>query len=91
MLVIDRQRELFKQENVWHHIVCIAIDYIGPKNIKMLPCSSKLPDLNPIDHIRVNQLDKQVQHCQLLPRTHILDQLRQKMQQELQATPLNNI
>ena len=51
MHVIDRQRELFQQENARPHTARIAIDYLEQNNNIVLPWASKSPDFNPIEHL----------------------------------------
>jgi hypothetical protein len=54
MHVIDRQRELFQQDNARPHTPRLTMDYLEQNNINVLP-----PDLNPIEHLR-DHLDKRV-------------------------------
>ena len=88
MHVIDRQRELFQQDNARPHTARVTMDYLEQNNINVLPWPSKSPDLNPIEHLW-NQLDKRVRQRQPPPQT--LDQLRQMLQQEWRTIPRNNV
>jgi transposase len=88
MHVIDRQRELFQQDNARPHISRVAMDYLEQNNINMHPWPSKSPDLNPIEHL-CDQLDKRMRQRQPPPQT--LDQLRQMLQQEWRTIPRNNV
>ena len=88
MHVIDRQRELFQQDNATPHRARVTMDYLEQNNINVLPWPSKSPDLNPIEHLW-NQLDKRVRQRQPPPQT--LDQLRQMLQQEWRTIPRNNV
>jgi transposase len=88
MHVIDRQRELFQQDNARPHTAHVTMDYLEQNNINVLPWPSKSPDLNPIEHLW-DQLDKRVLQRQPLPQT--LDQLRQMLQQEWRTIPRNNV
>ena len=83
MEVIDRQRELFQQDNA-----SLTMDYLEQNNINVLPWPSKSPDLNPIEHLW-DQLDKRVRQRQ--PPHQTLDQLRQMLQQEWRTIPRNNV
>jgi hypothetical protein len=51
MQVIDRQRELFQQDNARPHTVRVTMDYLEQNNINVLPWPSKSPDLNPIENL----------------------------------------
>jgi transposase len=88
MRVIDRQRELFQQENARPRTARLAMDYLEQNNIIVLPWPSKSPDLNPIKHLW-NHLDKGVHQRQPAPQT--LDQLCQILEQEWRTIPINNI
>ena len=88
MHVIDRQRELFQQENVRSHTGRLSMDYLEQNSIIVLPWPSKSPDLNPIE-LLWDHLDKRVQQRQSPPQT--LHQLCQMLQQEWRTIPRNNI
>jgi len=45
--VIDRQREMFQQDNARPYTARVAMDYLTQNNINVLPWPSKSPDLNP--------------------------------------------
>ena len=68
MHVIDRQRELFQQDNARSHTACLTMDYLEQNNINVLPWHSKSPDFNPIEHIW-DHLDKGVRKRQPPPQT----------------------
>jgi transposase len=87
MHVIDRQRELFQQDNARPHTARVTMNYLE-QNINVLPWPSKSPDLNPIEHLW-DQLDKRVRQRQ--PPHQTLDQLRQMLQQEWRTIPRNNV
>jgi transposase len=74
--VIDRQRELFQQDDARPHTARVAMDYLEQNSINVLPWPSKSSDLNPIEHLW-DQLDKSVRQRQPSPQT--LDQLRQML------------
>ena len=86
--VIDRQRELFQQDDARPHTARVAMDYLEQNSINVLPWPSKSSDLNPIEHLW-DQLDKRVRQRQPPPLT--LDQLRQMLQQEWRTIPRNNV
>ena len=88
MHVIDRQRELFQQDNARPHTARVTMDYLEQNNINVLPWPSKSLDFNPIEHLW-NLLDKRVRQRQPPPQT--LDQLRQMLQQEWRTIPRNNV
>ena len=46
--VIDRQREMFQQDNARPYTARVAMDFLTQNNINILPWPSKSPDLNPI-------------------------------------------
>jgi hypothetical protein len=50
MHVIDRQRELFQQDNTRLHTARVTMDYLE-QNINVLHWPSKSSDLNPIKHL----------------------------------------
>jgi transposase len=87
MHVIDRQGELFQQDNDRSHTARGTMDYLE-QNINVLRWPSKSPDLNPIEHLW-DQLDKRVRQRQPPPLT--LDQLRQMLQQEWRTILRNNV
>ena len=87
MHVIDRQRELFQQDNARPH-AHLTMDYLEQNNINVLPWSSKSPDLDLIVHL-YDHLDKRVRQRQLPSQT--LDQLCQMLQQEWRTIPQNNV
>jgi transposase len=88
MHVIDRQRELFQQDNATPHTARLAMDYLKQNTINVLPWPSKSPDWNPIESLR-NHLDKRVHQRQPPPQT--LDQLCQMLEQEWRTIPRNYI
>jgi transposase len=88
MQVIDRQRELFQQNNARPHTARVTMDYHEQNNINVLPWPSKSPDLNPLEHLW-DQLDRRLRQRQPPPQT--LDQLRQMLQQEWRTIPRNNV
>ena len=45
MQVIDRQRELFQQNNARPHTARVTMDYLEQNNINVLTWPSKSPDL----------------------------------------------
>jgi len=45
--VIDRQREIFQQDNARLHTARETMDFLTQNNINVLPWSSMSPDLNP--------------------------------------------
>jgi hypothetical protein len=51
MHVIDRQRELFQQDNARSHTARLTMDNLDQNNINVLPWPSRSPDLNPADCI----------------------------------------
>ena len=88
MNVIDRQRELFQQDNARPHTARVSMDYLEKNNINVLPWPSKSADLNRIEYLW-DQLDKRVRQRQ--PPLQTLDQLRQMLQQEWRAIPRKNV
>lgn len=50
--VIDRQKDLFHQDNAWLHKVSLAINHLVQNNINILIKPFKSPDLNPIEHLQ---------------------------------------
>ena len=87
MHVTDQQRDLFQQDNARPHKARVAMAYLGQNTINVLPCPSKSPDLNPIEHLW-DQLNKCVRQQQPPPQT--LDQLHQMLQQQWRTIPRNN-
>jgi hypothetical protein len=71
MHVIDRQRELFQQDNARPHTACLAMDYLEQNTINVLPWPSISPNLNRIEPLW-DHLDKRVHQRQPAPQT--LDQ-----------------
>ena len=45
--VIDRQREIFQQDNARLHTAMETMDFLTQNNINVMPWSSMSPDLNP--------------------------------------------
>ena len=82
--VIEWQREIFQQDNAQPHTASTTTDFLARHNIIVLPCPSKSPDLNPIEHLW-DELDKRV--CQHQPSPQSLDQLGQALQDEWQRIP----
>ena len=80
MHIIDRQWEVFQQDNAMPHTARVTMDYLDQNNINVLPWPSKSPDLNPIEH-----LDKRVRQRQTLDQPH------QMLQQEWRTIPRNNV
>lgn len=56
MHVIDRQWEIFQQDNARPHTARLTMDYLDQNSISVLPWPFKSPDLNPIGHL-LDQLD----------------------------------
>jgi transposase len=88
MHVIDRQRELFQQDNARPHASRLTMDYLEQNNINVLPWPSKSPDLDLIVHL-YDHLDKRVRQRQ--PPSQTLDQLCLMLQQEWRTIPRNNV
>ena len=59
-------------------------DYLTNQNVNVLPCPSKSPDLNPIEHLW-DELDRRVRQRQQPPLT--LAQLANALQDEWQRIP----
>jgi hypothetical protein len=57
MHVIDRQRELFQQDNARPHTAGVAMDYLEQNNINVLPWPSKSPDLIPLNTYGISWID----------------------------------
>ena len=49
MHVIDRQREVFEQDNTRPHTARVTMDFLEQNNINVLPWPSKSPDLIPLN------------------------------------------
>ena len=47
MHVIDRQRDLFQQDNASPYTARVAMDYLEYNNINVFPWTSNSPDFNP--------------------------------------------
>ena len=74
---IDRQREMFQQENSRSHITRVIVDLLTQKNITVLTWPWKSPYLNPVEHLW-DELDRHVRQCQ--PSPQLLDQLSEALQ-----------
>ena len=85
---IDRQLELFQQDNARLRQAPLSMDYLEQNNINALPWLSKSPELNPIEQLW-DHLDKRVRQGQSPSQT--VDQLCQKLQQEWRSIPRNNV
>ena len=88
MHAIDRQRELFQEDNARPHTARVSTDNLEQNNINVLPWPSKSPDLNSIEHLW-DQLDRRVSQQQPPYQTHY--QLRQMLQQEWRTIPRSNV
>lgn len=80
--IIDRQRELFQQDNARPHTARHTRDFLQNHNINVLPWPSRSPDLNPIEHLW-DALDRRVRRRNPQPQT--LQQLAQALQAEWAA------
>jgi hypothetical protein len=81
---IDRQLELFQQDNARLRQMPLAMDYLEQNSINALPWLSKSPELNPIEQLW-DHLDKRVRQGQSPSQT--VDQLYQMLQQEWRSIP----
>ena len=46
--VIDRQRDMFQQDNARPYTARVAMNFLTQNNVNVLPWPSKSPDFNPI-------------------------------------------
>lgn len=77
--IMDRQRELFQQDNARPHTARLTVDYLDEENINVLPWPSRSPDLNPIEHLW-DELGRRVRRRNPAPQT--LPQLAQALREE---------
>lgn len=80
--VIDRQKELFQQDNSRSHITMVTMDFLAQKNINILTWPWKSEYLNRIEHLWDDRRTRQRQ-----PSSQLLDQLSQALQYGLQRIP----
>ena len=85
---INRQRQLFQQDNARPHTARVTMAFLANENINVLPWPSKSPDLNPIEHLW-DQLDRRVRQRQQVPRT--LRELAAALQEEWRRIPQERI
>ena len=85
---INRQRQLFQQDNARPHAARVTMAFLANENINVLPWPSKSPDLNPIEHLW-DQLDRRVRQRQRVPRT--LRELAVALQEEWRRIPQERI
>ena len=86
--IIDRQRELFQQDNAPAHTARVTVAYLHNANINVLPWPSISPDLNPIEHLW-DELDRRVRQRQNTPQT--LPQLANALQEKWRRIPQDRI
>ena len=86
--ILNRQRELFQQDNARPHTARVTRDFLTNENVTVLPWPSKSPDLNPIEHLW-DVLDRRVRQRNPAPQT--LQQLAIALEAEWTAIPQQQI
>ena len=86
--ILNRQRELFQQDNARPHTARVTRDFLTTENVTVLPWPSRSPDLNPIEHLW-DVLDRRVRQRNPAPQT--LQQLAIALEAEWTAIPQQQI
>jgi len=81
---IQRNGQIFQQDNARPHVARVSIDYLQQENIETLPWPSKSPDLNPIEHLW-DELERRPRQRQRAPTN--LQDLWNAVQEEWNNIP----
>ena len=81
---IQRNGQIFQQDNARPHVARVSIDYLQQENIETLPWPSKSTDLNPIEHLW-DELERRLRQRQQAPTN--LQDLWNAVQEEWNNIP----